>query len=124
MIEYSRNVYMDNAVTEGIKCVHLLDEEFGIEKIGLIAREMCEIAAESACESTYCAVARTITKTASLSISHQSVWNIVQKLGEQIARHGELACLGRGAASRRSSYMRRMTVFASNCREKTGRSTG
>lgn len=99
-IEYSRNVYVDNAVSDGIKCVHLLDEELGIEKIGLIAREMCEIAAESACESTYRAAARTITETTGLSISHQSVWNIVQRMGqqraEQIARHAELARLGRG----------------------------
>ena len=79
-IEYSRNVYVDNAASDGIKCVHLLDEELGIEKIGLIAREMCELAAESASESTYRAAARTITETTGLSISHQSVWNIVQKL--------------------------------------------
>ena len=99
-IEYSRNVYVDNAASDGIKCVHLLDEELGIEKIGLIAREVCELAAESASESTYRAAARTITETTGLSISHQSVWNIVQKLGEQrgkqITRHAELARRGRG----------------------------
>ena len=100
-IEYSRNVYVDNAVSEGVKCVHLLDEELGIEKIGLVAREICEIAAETVCESTYRAAARTITETTGLSISHQGVWSIVQKLGEQrgdqITRHAELARQGRGA---------------------------
>ena len=99
-IEYSRNVYVDNAVSDGIKCVHLLDEELGIEKIGLIAREVCEIAADAACESTFRAAARAITETTGLSISHQSVWNIVQDLGgqrrEQIDRHAELARRGCG----------------------------
>lgn len=99
-IEYSRNVYVDNAVSDGIKCVHLLDEELGIEKIGQVAREVCELAAEAASESSYRAAARALTETTGLSISHQGVWNIVQKLGEQrgeqIARHAELARLGCG----------------------------
>ena len=99
-IEYSRNVYVDNTVTEGPKCVHLLDEELGVEKIGQIARDVCETAAELVCESSYRAAAHAITETTGLSISAQGVWNIVQKLGEQrsdqIERHAELARLGRG----------------------------
>ena len=99
-IEYRRNVYIDKSVADGIKCVHLLDEELGIEKIGLVAQEVCEIAGELACVSSYRTAARTITETTGLSISPQGVWNIVQKLGEQrgeqVERHAELARLGRG----------------------------
>ena len=99
-IEYRRNVYIDRSVADGIKCVHLLDEDLGIEKIGQIARDVCEAAGELACESSYRAAARTLTETTGLSISPQGVWNIVQKLGEQrggqIERHAELAQLGRG----------------------------
>lgn len=99
-IEYRRNVYIDRSVADGIRCVHLLDEELGIDKIGQVAREICEVAGELACETSYRAAARTITETTGLSISAQSVWNIVQKLGEQregqVERHAELARLGRG----------------------------
>lgn len=99
-IEFRRNVYVDNSVTDGIKCVHLLDEELEIDRIGLIAREVCEAAGELACESSYRAAARSITDSTGLSISAQGVWNIVQKLGEQrgkqISRHAELARLGQG----------------------------
>lgn len=100
-IEYRRNVYIDRSVADGIKCVHLLDEELGIEKIGQIARDVCEAAGELACVSSYRAAAQTITETTGLSISPQGVWNIVQKLGEQrgeqIERHAELSKLGHGA---------------------------
>ena len=99
-IEYRRNVYIDRSVADGIKCVHLLDEDLGIDKIGQIAREVCETAGELACESSYRAAARTLTETTGLSISPQGVWNIVQKRGEQrggqVERHAELASLGRG----------------------------
>ena len=99
-IGYRRNVYIDKSVADGIKCVHLLDEELGIEKIGLVAKELCETAGELVCESSYRAAAQTITETTGLSISAQGVWNIVQELGEQrgrqVERHAELARLSQG----------------------------
>ena len=108
-IEYRRNVYIDRSVADGIKCVHLLDEDLEIDKIGQVAREMCEVAGELACESSYRAAARAITETTGLSISHQGVWNIVQKLGEvrgrQIERHAELARLGRGVGCVESNLL-------------------
>ena len=99
-IEFRRNVYIDKSIADGVKCVHLLDEELGIEKIGQIARDVCETAGELACVSSYRAAAQTITETTGLNISAQGVWNIVQKLGEQrgeqVERHTELAQMGRG----------------------------
>ena len=99
-IEYRRNVYIDRSVADGIKCVHLLDEDLEIDKIGQVAREVCETAGELACEGSYRAAARTITENTGMSISAQGVWNIVQRLGEerggQVERHAELARLGRG----------------------------
>lgn len=94
-IEFRRQVYVDNTITEGIHCVHLLDEDLGIEKIGLVAKDLCLSAAEAVCESTYRAAATAVTEATGTSISAQGVWNIVQKLGEerqeQIERHAKLA---------------------------------
>ena len=95
VIEFQRQVYVDNTITEGIHCVHLLDEDLGIEKIGLISKDLCLSAAEAVCESTYRAAAAAVTESTGTPISAQGVWNIVQKLGqerqEQIERHGKLA---------------------------------
>ena len=95
VVEFQRQVYVDNTITEGIHCVHLLDEDLGIEKIGLVAKDLCLSAAEAVCESTYRAAAKAVTETTGTSISAQGVWNIVQKLGEerreQIERHAKLA---------------------------------
>lgn len=100
VIEFRRNVYVDNSVADGIKCVYLLDEELGIERIGQMSKEVCETVGELVCESSYRAAAKTITENTGLSISPQGVWNIVQKLGqkrcEQIERHAELARRKRG----------------------------
>ena len=100
IIEYRRNVYVDKSVADGVKCVHLLDEELGIEKIGQIAKEVCEAAGELACVSSYREAAKTITENTGMSISAQGVWNVVQKLGEQrskqVERHAELARRNQG----------------------------
>lgn len=100
VIEYRRNVYVDNSVADGIKCVYLLDEDLGIERIGQMAKEVCETVGELVCESSYRAAAKTITENTGLSISPQGVWNIVQKLGQkrcgQVERHAELARRKRG----------------------------
>ena len=109
VIEFRRNVYMDNSVAEGSRCVHLLDEDLGIERIGQIAKEVCQAAGELVCESSYRAAAKAITENSGLSISPQGVWNIVQKLGEmrsrQVERHTELAQRKRGVGCIQSKIL-------------------
>ena len=109
VIEFRRNVYVDRTVSDGIKCVHLLDEDLGIEKIGQMAKEVCEAAGELSCVSSYRAAARAITENTGLSISAQGVWNIVQKLGqqrrEQVERHAELARKKQGVGSVESKLL-------------------
>jgi len=95
IIEFSRNVYIDNAAPEGEKCVYLLDEDLEIEKVGLVSEDICQAAATAVCESTYRGAAKMISETTGLSISGQGVWNIIQELGEgrkaQIDRQAEQA---------------------------------
>ena len=103
VVEFRRNVYIDNAVSEGSKFVHLLDEDLELEAIGQIEREVCELAAELACEGSYRAAARMITEMTGMSISPQGVWNVVQAIGEhrgdQIERHAELVRRGSSVGS-------------------------
>lgn len=67
VIEYRRNVYVDNSVAEGRRFVHLLDEDLGIERIGQISKEVCQAAGELVCESSYRAAAKAITENSGLS---------------------------------------------------------
>ncbi len=101
--EFSRRVYVDNAVAEGKHCVHLLDEALEIEKEGLIASDVCQLAATAVCDSNYRSAAKTISETTGLSISPQGVWNLVQKLGQKqeavVERHTELAQLHKGTGA-------------------------
>lgn len=94
-VEYKRRVYVDNAAAEKQHCVHLLDEALDIKKVGLVSTDICQLAAEAVCETSYRGAAKLISETTGLDISAQGVWNIVQQLGETqesvVDRHAELA---------------------------------
>lgn len=94
-VEYRRRVYVDAAAPESKRCVHLLDEALGIDRVGLVSSEVCQIAATAVTETTYRAAANLITDLTGQVMTHQGVWNIVQKLGQRqtelVHRHAELA---------------------------------
>lgn len=83
-VEYSRAVYqvMDNECEK--KFVYLLDEYVGFENIGFISANLVERIADNICETSYGQTAKNISSLTGQSISHQGVWNVVQKLGSQI----------------------------------------
>ena len=100
-IEYERNVYIDGADPEHKHCVYLLDEEKEITRIGCVATDMCEMAAQSVINSTYRGAAQEITQKTGLSISAQGVWDIIQQIGEnqqkQIEQYAKEAEQNKGA---------------------------
>ena len=83
-VEYSRAVYqvMDNSSEK--KFVYLLDEYVGFENIGFISANLVERIADNICETSYEQTAKNISSLTGQTISHQGVWNVVQKLGSQI----------------------------------------
>ena len=80
VIEYDRRIYFDN---ENHKHTFLLDENISAQKIGLVDDEMCSSISDMICIMSYRKVAETITETTGLDISHNAVWDIVQKQGEK-----------------------------------------
>lgn len=102
-VEYKRRVYMDNAVPESMRCVHLLDEALGMDKVGLVSAEVCQIAATAVCETSYRGAAELISETTGLNITWQGIWDVIQKLGEsqvsQVQRHAELAQRHKGTGA-------------------------
>ncbi|MBO6267171.1 MAG: DUF4368 domain-containing protein, partial [Synergistaceae bacterium] len=89
-VEFERTVYVDKAVPEGQHCVFLLDEDLGIETVGLVSPDACEAIANAICETTYRGAAQMLSETTGLTLSPQGVWDVVQKLGayrgEQVER--------------------------------------
>ena len=83
-VEYSRAVYqvLDSECEK--KFVYLLDEYVGFENIGFISANLVERIADNICETSYGQTAKNISSLTGQSISHQGVWNVVQKLGSQI----------------------------------------
>ena len=94
-VEFERTVYVDKAVPEGQHCVFLLDEDLGIDTVGLVSPDACEAIANAICETTYRGAAQMLSETSGLTLSPQGVWDVVQKLGayrgEQVERLSELA---------------------------------
>lgn len=99
-VEYQRRVYLDKAAVEKKQCVYLLDEALDINRIGLFSKAVCNQAANLICETTYRGAARAISEMTGMSVSHQAVHNMIQRLGEErsvaIEKHTALAQNGQG----------------------------
>lgn len=63
--------------------VFLLDEELGLDTIGLISPNLVEKVADYSCEMSYREVSQAVSDFTNQSISHQGVWNIIQAIGEK-----------------------------------------
>lgn len=83
-VEYSRAVYevMDDSAER--KFVYLLDEYMGFDCVGFVSSNLAEKIADNICECSYAQTAKNITDLTGQSISHQGVWNVVQRLGKKV----------------------------------------
>ena len=63
--------------------VFLLDQELGLDTIGLISPNLVEKVVEHSCEMSYREVSQAVSDFTNQSISHQGVWDIVQTVGEK-----------------------------------------
>jgi hypothetical protein len=82
-VPLSRRVYRRYKEDGSTEYVFLLDEEIGLDTIGLISPNLVEKALEHSCEMSYREVAKAVSNLTNQSISHQGVWNIVQAVGER-----------------------------------------
>ena len=83
-VEYSRRVYVDRQAEQGEKhCVFLLDEALAMDKIGRISEEVCTESAERVGENSFRSSAEIVSEKMTDSISHETVWNVTQKMGKR-----------------------------------------
>lgn len=83
-VEYSRAVYEVMDGSSERKFVYLLDEYMGFDCVGFVSSNLAEKIADNICECSYAQTAKNITDLTGQSISHQGVWNVVQRLGKKV----------------------------------------
>ena len=87
LVEYTRTKYIQKQEDGKNKCVYLIDEILGIKEIGQVSGGIIELVAQNISEVSYRVCAEMISNMTGLSISGVAVWNIVQKLGEEIKKY-------------------------------------
>ena len=78
-IEYNRRIYLD---TVEKKHIFLLDETISPQSVGFCDEVICRNIEEMICSQSYREIARAISENTGLDITHQAVWDIVQKMGQ------------------------------------------
>ena len=84
-VSYERRVYRKKADDGTVSHVFLLDEEIGMDRIGLISTNLAQIIALSVTENPYRKGAMLVSRTSGEAISASGAWNLLQKLGERIS---------------------------------------
>ena len=81
-VGYQRHVYLLSGAAEQPRAtVYLLDRSMGLDTVGLFSDTVCVMAVEAACAVSHRTAAATLNDLTGLSLSHESVWRIVQNAG-------------------------------------------
>jgi len=84
-VPYRRTIYkVVGEEKPGKKFIRLLDEELGLDNVGLISANLAERIVENACKVSYKDSAKNISDLTGQTISHTGVWNVIQKLGAKV----------------------------------------
>lgn len=87
LVEYTRTKYLIKNEDGTNRCVYLTDEILKIKEIGQISGGIIDLVVKNISEVSYRVCAEMINNMTGLSISEVAVWNIVQKLGEEIKQY-------------------------------------
>ena len=87
LVEYTRTKYITKDETGKNKCIYLTDELLNIKEMGQISGGIIDLVVKNISEVSYRVCAEMINNMTGLSISGVAVWNIVQKLGEEIKHY-------------------------------------
>lgn len=82
-VEVERNLYRKINDKGQVEHIYLLDQELGFETIGTVSPNLAEKILDQVCEMPYREVSSSVSELTNQRISHQGVWNIIQKVGEK-----------------------------------------
>lgn len=89
IVEYTRTKYLTKNEEGKNQCVYLTDELLNIKEIGQVSGGIIDLVVKNISEVSFRVCAEMIKNMTGLSISGVGVWNIVQKLGEEIKQYEE-----------------------------------
>lgn len=87
LVEYTRTKYITKNENGKNKCVYLTDELLHTKEMGQVSGGIIELIVKNIAEVSYRVCAEMLNNMTGLSISGVAVWNIVQKLGEEIKQY-------------------------------------
>lgn len=87
LVEYRRTKYVEKQEDGSKRCVYLMDEMLHIKEVGQVSGGIINLIVKNISEVSYRVCAEMINNMTGLSISGVAVWNIVQKLGEEIKQY-------------------------------------
>lgn len=91
IVEYRRTMYLELKTAQ---LVYPLDDCIETNMIGLIDEDVVSLIEDQICVMSYRETANCISKLTGMSMSHQAVWNVVQKAGKRrIQKNEELTQL-------------------------------
>lgn len=85
-VEYSRHVYITKDENGRNASVYLLNQELGMDTIGFISTNLAGIITDAVADVAFRKTATHVSNTTGQVISHSGVWNVVQALGEKLAK--------------------------------------
>ena len=85
-VEYSRHVYITKDENGRNASVYLLNQELGMDTIGFISTNLAGIITDAVADVAFRKTATHVSNTTVQVISHSGVWNVVQALGEKLAK--------------------------------------
>ena len=86
VVDYKRHLYLDNQ--EG-DYIFLLDENLGMETFGNYTLNLIDRIKQLVTEVPYREVEEQLENLTGIKLSHQSIWNLVQKIGGEIFKKYE-----------------------------------
>ena len=87
LVEYTRTKYITKNEDGTNKCIYLTDELLNIKEMGQVSGGIIDLVIKNISEVSFRVCAEMINNMTGLSISGVAVWNIVQKLGEEIKQY-------------------------------------
>ncbi len=88
-VEYSRRTYNYKDEDGRNKYIRLLDEYLNNDIIGHVSSNMAEKIIERVMEEPYRKAGEAIASISNENLSHMTLWNVTQKVGERLARQQE-----------------------------------
>lgn len=86
-VTYKRAKYIELKEDGTKRCTYLTDEMLALKKVGQFSSGLIDLVVKNIKEMSFRSTAKNISNCTGLDVSGAGIWNIIQKLGEEIKRY-------------------------------------